>query len=211
MGRKPLAAGVVSVAVFAATALALAAGRDRQASPAATQGGNPIAGKRVFVKAGCGACHTLNAAGTKGRVGPNLDVLKPTAAQVAAVVRSGRGPMPSFARKLTPKQIADLAAFVAKATGGNRRPTTGKGLFQRFCGSCHTLGAAGTRGTRGPNLDEEAPDFEEVVGVATEGEDGMPSFRSVLSRREIELIARYVATSAKGEGGEEEGGGDEGD
>ena len=37
--------------------------------------GHPAAGKAVFVSSGCGACHTFKAAGTKGKVGPDLDNL----------------------------------------------------------------------------------------------------------------------------------------
>jgi cbb3-type cytochrome c oxidase subunit III len=42
---------------------------------------------------------------------------------------------------------------VASASG--QRPDTGAGqqLFSTYCGSCHTLSAAGTTGTIGPNLD----------------------------------------------------------
>jgi cytochrome c2 len=36
------------------------------------KGGDPAQGGPLFVK-GCGSCHVLNAAGTKGTVGPNLD------------------------------------------------------------------------------------------------------------------------------------------
>jgi cytochrome c2 len=35
--------------------------------------GDPTKGKAVFASSGCGSCHTLAAAGTKGVVGPNLD------------------------------------------------------------------------------------------------------------------------------------------
>jgi cytochrome c oxidase subunit 2 len=39
------------------------------------------AGKAVFMSNGCGSCHTLTAAGTKGTVGPNLDNLPQYARQ----------------------------------------------------------------------------------------------------------------------------------
>ncbi len=79
-------------------------------------GGNAAAGKQVFASAGCGGCHTLKAAGSSGNVGPNLDQLKPSAARVAHQVEVGGGPMPSFKSTLSPKQIQDVAAFVATST-----------------------------------------------------------------------------------------------
>ena len=54
-------------------------------------------GAQVFADAGCGSCHTLQAAGSTGTLGPNLDQLKPTRDVVAAQVKSGGGGMPSFA------------------------------------------------------------------------------------------------------------------
>src|SRR5205085_10896261 len=39
-------------------------------------------GAKVFASAGCGGCHTLSAAGSKGQIGPNLDELKPDASTV---------------------------------------------------------------------------------------------------------------------------------
>ena len=36
-------------------------------------GGDEARGKQLFVQAGCGGCHTLADAGTKGTIGPNLD------------------------------------------------------------------------------------------------------------------------------------------
>jgi len=81
--------------------------------------GDPVAGKAVFASAGCVGCHTLAAAGATGTVGPNLDQAKPPLSLVITRVTKGAGPMPPFAGQLTDKQIADVAAFVVKSTGGN--------------------------------------------------------------------------------------------
>ena len=43
------------------------------------------------------------------------------------------------------------------------------------CGNCHTLKAAKTTGTVGPNLDDIQPDAK-VVRQVTNGGVGMPSF-----------------------------------
>lgn len=63
----------------------------------------------------CGLCHTLKDAGSTGQIGPNLDELKPDTARVAAVIRSGMGPMPAFTA-LTDAQVAALARYVAAVT-----------------------------------------------------------------------------------------------
>jgi mono/diheme cytochrome c family protein len=80
--------------------------------------GDPVAGKAVFLKAGCVACHTLKAAGATGTVGPNLDEKRPPAALVIERVTHGKGVMPPFgdSGQLTAKQIHDVAAFVVSAT-----------------------------------------------------------------------------------------------
>lgn len=83
---------------------------------AAAASGDATAGKTVFANAGCGGCHTLKAAGSSGNVGPNLDQLKPDAARVAHQVEVGGGAMPAFKGQLSPKQIQDVAAFVAAST-----------------------------------------------------------------------------------------------
>jgi mono/diheme cytochrome c family protein len=44
---------------------------------------DPAAGQRVFAQAGCGACHTLTAAGSKDTIGPSLDERKPTVYRVS--------------------------------------------------------------------------------------------------------------------------------
>jgi mono/diheme cytochrome c family protein len=81
--------------------------------------GDPVAGKQVFASAGCGGCHTLKDAGSTGTVGPNLDQLQPPLSKVVPQVINGGGAMPPFKGTLSKKQIADVAAYVVKATGGN--------------------------------------------------------------------------------------------
>ncbi|MDX6451366.1 MAG: hypothetical protein QOH16_1415 [Gaiellaceae bacterium] len=87
--------------------------------PAQYKNGDPTAGKAVFESAGCKGCHTLKDAGATGTVGPNLDQAKPALSLVVARVTKGQGAMPPFKGQLTDKQIADVAAYVVKATGGN--------------------------------------------------------------------------------------------
>jgi mono/diheme cytochrome c family protein len=98
-------------AAAATTAAATSTSGGTTTAPAAAQG-DPAAGKAVFASAGCGACHTLKAAGATGKVGPNLDQLKPAYDAVVHQVEVGGGPMPAFKNTLSAKQIQDVAAFV---------------------------------------------------------------------------------------------------
>jgi len=83
--------------------------------------GNPVTGKAIFIKK-CAPCHTLKAAGAAGRVGPNLDRLKPSyAAVVTQVTTGGSGPPPGMkptfmAGEFTAAQVRDIAAFVFIST-----------------------------------------------------------------------------------------------
>ena len=88
------------------------------ATPAFKLKGDPTAGAKIFSSAGCVGCHTLAAAHATGTVGPNLDQVKPDYRRVTARVTNGKGVMPAFKGQLTDQQIADVAAFVVKATGG---------------------------------------------------------------------------------------------
>jgi outer membrane protein assembly factor BamB len=81
-----------------------------------TTGGGAASGKTVFTS-NCGSCHTLNAAGTSGTVGPNLDQLKPDEATVERQVRNGGGGMPAFEGRLSDAQIMAVAAYVAQNAG----------------------------------------------------------------------------------------------
>ena len=67
-------------------------------------------------KAQCGMCHTLQAAGSEGQIGINLDQLKPLMAQVIAVVTNGIGIMPSFEGMLSSEEIEAVSYFVSTST-----------------------------------------------------------------------------------------------
>jgi mono/diheme cytochrome c family protein len=88
------------------------------ATPAFKLKGDPVAGKALFLKSGCISCHTLADAHATGTVGPNLDQAKPDYRLATARVTLGKGVMPSFKSQLSAQQIADVAAYVVKATGG---------------------------------------------------------------------------------------------
>ena len=64
------------------------------------------------------------------------------------------------------------------------------------CGSCHTLAAAGSNGSTGPNLDDLQPDKETVEAQVRSGGGGMPAFEGRLSDQEIEAVAEYVSENA---------------
>ena len=67
-------------------------------------------------KAMCGTCHALNAAGSSGEIGPNLDMLKPQIHTIISAVTNGIGVMPPWEGILTPKEIEAVAYFVFNST-----------------------------------------------------------------------------------------------
>ncbi len=89
---------------------------------AATDADQMALGKKLFTTSvpACAICHTLKDAGAEGAVGPVLDELKPNAARVSKALRDGIGAMPSFKATLTEAQIAALAHYVSRASGGEK-------------------------------------------------------------------------------------------
>jgi mono/diheme cytochrome c family protein len=85
--------------------------------PALDLTGDAGAGETVFASGGCGACHTLAAAGASGTVGPNLDDAKPSYELAVERITLGQGGMPAFGEQLEPQQIADVAQFVSSSAG----------------------------------------------------------------------------------------------
>jgi cytochrome c6 len=94
----------------------IAEDKSKQASysapSASSSAGGAVDGKAVFT-GNCGSCHTLQAAGTSGQVGPNLDGISLSKADIEGIVRGGRGGMPSFRGSLSDAKISAVAAFVA--------------------------------------------------------------------------------------------------
>jgi len=90
------------------------------APPPAATGPSPAtlaAGKKVFETAGCASCHTLKDAAATGKVGPDLDQLKPAQAVVARQVTNGGAVMPAFKSTLSPAQIQAVATYVSSVAG----------------------------------------------------------------------------------------------
>ena len=85
------------------------------------------------------------------------------------------------------------------APAGEGDAAAGEAVFASAgCGSCHTLAAAGTNGTIGPNLDDAKPDHDLVVDRVTNGSGAMPSFSGTLSEQQIQDVAAYVVASTSG-------------
>ncbi len=110
------------VALLAILALLVAAGcggddEDMAEQPPAQTAREPISGEAIF-KDNCGSCHMLEAAGTSGSVGPNLDDVQPAEARVEEQVRNGGGAMPAFEGELSDDEIRAVAEYVAGAAGG---------------------------------------------------------------------------------------------
>jgi mono/diheme cytochrome c family protein len=167
-----------AIRLIAAAGVVLAVGGCAVKHPTA----NLVSGKVMFQKT-CGSCHTLSHANTSGTTGPNLDDafrqdksdgVKSTSIQglIDSWIRypNTQGVMP--AGLLKGQDAQDVAAYVAAvaarpgqdtgalaAAGGvqGTSAAAGKQVFTGVggCGSCHTLAAAGSTGTVGPNLDQD--------------------------------------------------------
>jgi mono/diheme cytochrome c family protein len=208
-----------------------------------------VNGKVLFQKS-CGSCHTLSHANSTGTTGPNLDDafrqdrvdgMKSTSIQglVDYWIRypNSEGVMPAMLLKGQDAQ--DVAAYVAlvAARGGKdsgalaqaggvqgTSPAAGKEVFTGVggCGSCHTLAAAGTTGTAGPNLDQRlradcaTAESKRIRGATLEkcietaitnpyaylpagySAGVMPSnFKQSLKPNEIQALVNFLSTAAK--------------
>ncbi|TML06048.1 MAG: c-type cytochrome [Actinobacteria bacterium] len=183
-------------------------------------------GKKLFLGKGqCAGCHTLAAAGSTGTIGPNLDDAFAQAradgykeSAIRNIVHEqikypGQYEVaqnnPSFLSANMPANLVrgqdaeDVAAFVAANAGVQGfaesqliSGTNGKLIFQKKCAGCHTLKDAGTTGTVGPNLDQLMPAFPIVQKQVTNGGVKMPAFKAVLTKAQIDAVAKYVAARA---------------
>ena len=72
-------------------------------------------GKHLFVETAnppCGVCHSLEAAGARGVIGPNLDELRPDARRIRTALAQGVGAMPAYAEQLTDQEVTALVEFI---------------------------------------------------------------------------------------------------
>ena len=67
-------------------------------------------------KAQCGVCHTLQATGSSGDIGPNLDQLNLSIDQIIYVVTNGIGVMQAWEGILTDEEIEAVAYYVFNST-----------------------------------------------------------------------------------------------
>jgi cytochrome c oxidase subunit 1 len=85
----------------------------------------------------------------------------------------------------------------ALGAAGGKSETAGAELFASTCGSCHTLKAAGTTGSVGPDLDKLRPDGARVLNAIQRGGAGsgtMPP--GLLQGEDAKLVSDYIARVA---------------
>lgn len=214
------------IALVALAALALAA------SGCGTSSADIARGRVLFIQK-CGACHTLAEAGTSGTQGPDLDDAFAAAraageegstvegvvkAQVENPRPSTQDPAVSMPADLVGGQdLEDVAAYVGTYAGvpGAAPPKVPGGpgaqvFANNGCGGCHTLAAAESGGTTGPDLDEVLPGQsaamieESIVDPNAKIAKGYPpnvmpqNFQSLISSSELKQLVRYLLDSTKG-------------
>ena len=115
-------------------------------------------------------------------------------------------PMP--ANIVKGQDAIDVAAYVASVAGATGYTTSsvslsslgnnGKAIVKHACASCHTLADAGITGTKGPNLDQLAPNLTMalVAHQVTVGGGIMPSFQGKLTSAQIQAVAKYIVSVA---------------
>jgi mono/diheme cytochrome c family protein len=129
MGPRPWILGVLAGGLLIALGIAAyqmgidegeqRAGEQGRGPAETTPAPKPQAGPgRDLFASNCGSCHTLEAAGTSGEIGPNLDDLKPDAARVLAAIETGGTGSGQMPRDLVQGQQAErVAQFVAANAG----------------------------------------------------------------------------------------------
>ena len=120
-------------------------------------------------------------------------------AMVSAVIVFGREKKePATASGAPPatSTTSSSAPSSSSSAPSQGNPTLGKAVFlSAGCVGCHTLKAANSHGTVGPNLDQLKPAYATVVHQVTNGGGVMPSFKGALSPTQIENVAAFVYAS----------------
>ena len=188
---------------------------------------------RVLFMQKCGTCHRMAQAGTTGTQGPDLDAAFAAAreagqsdATVEAVVKPqienprpiNDNPAISMPANLVEGQdLEDVVAYVGAYAGvpGAAPPQVPGGpgaqvFANNGCGTCHTLAAAKSGGTTGPNLDEVLPGqsaaeiHEDIADPNKAIAKGYPpnvmpqTYEELLSPKELEDLVEYLVESTSG-------------
>ncbi len=120
---------------------------------------------------------------------------------IAAVLTLGKEKAEPHAAAATTQQTSSSAstAPTSTAAGGGAvqgNPAAGKAVFASAgCTGCHTLKAAGSTGTVGPNLDQLKPPYAKILAQVEHGGKIMPPFQGQLSATQIQDVAAFVYTS----------------
>jgi mono/diheme cytochrome c family protein len=218
--RRPKA---VLAAIGALAVVLAASGCDPQENADVNKG-------RMLFQQKCGVCHTLAQAGTSATVGPNLDNAFAVARAngddsdtfegiVSAQVENPRPADPNQTNIYMPpklvegQDLADVAAYVGSVAGipGIKPPKLPPPeLFAQQCGICHTLAAAGTTATTGPDLDQalQGKDSKFIEQSIVDpnaviapgfGPGIMPeTFAQSLTQQDIQGLVQYLVTSTSG-------------
>lgn len=102
-----------------------------------------------------------------------------------------RGELRQTAPETTPVEVAPEPVPIGD-------PVAGAAVFAAAgCGNCHTLTAAGTTGTIGPDLDARTPSYVVFRQQVRRGGGGMPSYEGTLTDEEIEDVVAFVLESAR--------------
>jgi mono/diheme cytochrome c family protein len=178
---RPAASRFVLLGVIAAVGVSVASVALASSGATPKLVGTPAAGKPLFAAQGCGGCHTLKAAKTKGSVGPNLDGITLTEAQIISQITNGGSkfltaaqkklysfPMTAYKGKLTKVQIQNLAAYVFTVRNPKSVPavTTTTATTTTTAGGGATTTTAGGGGTKPPTTGDGCPSG---VTIATSG------------------------------------------
>lgn len=188
-GYAALLLGLVVVALVYGSLTSRGGGTEASAAVGAQQ--DITAGKELF-QANCSSCHGLEAQGTSQ--GPSL--IGAGAAAVDFQMSTGRMPAKEVGAEndrkpvtFTPRQIHDIAGYVASLGGGPAIPTAeqvdpakgdpgvGSQLFSANCAQCHGFAGAGgalTYGKNAPALTQATP--SQIYTAMLTGPEAMPVF-----------------------------------
>jgi glucose dehydrogenase len=119
------------------------------------------------------------------------------AGQKAEIVAySLSAPSSSTNTQTTTTTSANTSTSTSGGASGVVSLKQGMSVFASTCATCHTLAAAGSTGTVGPNLDQLKPSDALVIHQVTDGGGGMPAFGSTLSKSQIQSVALFVSSVA---------------